>query len=146
MEKETKSEIERKGLSRSGRDWMLQTLINLVNTQSFSFDVTITIGSLLVSGTLISTVKYQEKFWQQFGAGLLKDEEKAKDFVSSIVSNFEAKVSENPDPSLVGFIHLDNAFFFGVDNHKFPTNDKGLLWRGNLEHVSSFVLGRISAA
>ena len=52
------------------KDWFLQDLIEIVNSGKMSFDVTLTVGGFLVSGTLVGGKEYFEGFGEEFSFGL----------------------------------------------------------------------------
>jgi len=54
--------IEEKNVYSTGnvpsKDWFLQFLVNLANKNRFELDITLTVGGILISGTLVGVRQY----------------------------------------------------------------------------------------
>ena len=44
--------------STPSKDWFLQFLVNLVNKNRFELEITLTVGGILISGTLVGVRQY----------------------------------------------------------------------------------------
>jgi hypothetical protein len=50
-------------------DWLLQSLISIVNNESASIPITLSVGGLLISGDMIGGKTYFDEFARQFKDG-----------------------------------------------------------------------------
>lgn len=64
------------------KDWFLQSLINMVNSGTFSFGVTLSVSGFLVSGQLIGGKEYFDGFAGDFTSGF-SDSEAAEQIKNS---------------------------------------------------------------
>ena len=124
-------------------DWLLQNLVNFANEAGVESGVTLQVGGLLVSGTMISFDKYLDEFSDLFGAGFGKNSELGKQIGTAIKGwkpERKAPSAEDaqdwPPPQ---FVHLRNASFFFPGQRAFPSSQ--VLWRGRLSEVGGFFLG-----
>ena len=123
------------------QDWFLQSLINIVNTEEMSFGITLNVGGLLVSGTLIGGQHYFEGFGSDFSGGDESAENLKKAFAK--YSNIYTQEKEDKQKS-PRYIHLQDAQFFNTSGNPIPSN-KGVWWRGRVSEVSGFMLGSLSS-
>lgn len=125
------------------KDWFLQDLIEIANSGKMTFDVTLTVGGFLVSGTLIGGKEYFEGFGEEFSFGLKGGAaEKVK---SAFAKNGEMYAPSATPSSSPNYIHLKNAHFFHTSGTPVPEN-RGVWWRGRVSQVSGFSLGALIAA
>jgi hypothetical protein len=149
-------------------DWFLQQLVDMANHNTLGFPVTLHVGGVTVSGTIISGRKYFESWAAEVSAALnfpnadpeavTKLKEVVRDQFGRLGAIYpearsdgdtaeaggEAQESEyerakNP-PS---FIHLADARFF-LGSNWVPTN-RSVLWRGRISEVEGWFLGTLSA-
>lgn len=122
------------------KDPFLLSLVNTVHLYEFSFGITLTTKGGVISGTLISTKEFFDRFSNAFAGAWPGGPNEA------IRSGFaawgehrgsELAVAEGGDDP---FIHLKNARF--VDGSgAVPSGAEGILWRGKLEEVVGFTVG-----
>lgn len=122
------------------KDPFLLSLVSIVHSQPLTFGVTLTTTGGVVSGTLISTKEYFDRFSQAFAnawpGGPNEDIRSSFSKWGDQRGNEFSSAEDGHDP----FIHLMNARF--VDGAgAVPTGDQGILWRGKLEDVVGFSLG-----
>jgi hypothetical protein len=116
-------------------DPVLLSLID-VTKDGIETPITITIGGIIVLGTLISEKNYVRS--------LLKSAGTSEEKVNSLISGMrEPKKSDSKrDPN---FINLRDAYIFVPPNNFIPSvGNQGILWRGKLSLVDSFSLGPIT--
>lgn len=117
-------------------DWLLQRLVQMVNNTELEFGITLTVGSGLISGQLISGKQYFRTMAQAFGGGSPDETEEIRDAFKSLWLDED---EEGSPP--VQFIHLKNARFF-IGGQLEP---HGVLWRGTIASVGGFNLGELVA-
>ena len=131
-------------------DWFLTTLVNLANSGALEMGVTLLVGGLLVSGTLVGGATYFEgfsrSFYEGFSSSFPDDPEVSESVRSSFAqlgllypSSGDGNTSLPPPE----FIHLKQAKFFTPGNKPTPDN-QGVWWRGRLSEISGFHLGNLS--
>ena len=131
-------------------DCFLQSLVEIVNDESANIPITLSVGGLLISGDMIGGKTYFDEFALQFKDGF-------RDISSETASTIEVtfkrlgdvydtiqKESQGsgamPKPYI---IHLKDAQIYQSGAGP-PPSEKGVLWRGRLEAVDGFSLGRHS--
>lgn len=124
------------------KDWFLQDLIEIANSGKMSFDITLTVGGFLVSGTLIGGKEYFEGFGEEFSFGLKGDA--AKKVKAAFAKNGEVYSSATSPSMLPSYIHLKNAHFFHTSGTPVPEN-RGVWWRGRVSEIAGFSLGALIA-
>ena len=130
-------------------DWFLQQLVEFANSQMMTFGITLNVGGILVSGTLVGGKRFFEGFAQDFADGfertLGKTEgaAKIKEYLVQYGKIYE-RPADDPNVSDPTYIHLENAKFFSPAGQPIPTN-RGMLWRGKIVAVDGFILGSLSA-
>jgi hypothetical protein len=128
-------------------DYVLQALVDLINSSEISFGISLTVGGFLISGNLISGKKYFDGVASEM-ASAYKDHAGASDAMKTYFSNFGKiydNYSDEKSRNLPVFIHLSEAKFFHNAGAPFPGN-RGVFWRGRVSCVSSFILGKLSAS
>ena len=125
------------------RDWFLQDLIEIANSGKMSFDITLTVGGFLVSGTLVGGKEYFEGFGEEFSFGL--KEAAAEKVKAAFAKNGKVYDTSANSPSMLpSYIHLKNAHFFHTSGSPVPEN-RGVWWRGRVSEVTGFSLGALIA-
>lgn len=123
-------------------DWFLQSLVRMSNNSEVGFELTLTVGGTIISGTLCSVREYFERFGKDFQAGWDKIGAET-DFDETIASlgkkpeDLTEEQEDNLPPPL--YVHLKNARFYVPGQRPIPSN--GLLWRGRIAEVDGFALG-----
>lgn len=129
-------------------DWFLQNLVSFANDWGLEMGVTLQVSGMLVSGTLISGVKYFEEFAAQFSGGIKNSSELSEQFhqlISSYKEVYDVETTEMNNRLPPNYIHLRNAKFYQPGQKPFPT-DHGVLWRGRVSEVGGFNLGSFSGS
>jgi hypothetical protein len=129
-------------------DAILQLIVGMVNTfESGGFAITLTVGGSFITGQLIGTKEYLERFadlWPQSARGKLGESLKtqfqaaASDASKKAKQEFEEVVGKN-----VRFVHLRDAQLI-TPAGLVPTND-GVLWRCRVSEVQAFSWGKLMA-
>lgn len=115
-------------------DLVLAELVRLANQLSDDqISITLIVSGLVVSGTLVSNVRFFEALPGQH-PGL-------EAFTELWADRFRELADDGPmDPRGIGFIHLKDAAVFGADGQHLPRS----FWRGRIEEVSAWSLGQYS--
>jgi hypothetical protein len=131
-------------------DSFLQSLVSIVNDESASIPITLSIGGLLISGDIIGGKTYFDEFARQFKDGFRNI---SSETASTIEEAFK-RLGDVYDPiqkesqgigaiSKPHLIHLRDAQIYLSGASSGPS-EKGVLWRGRLEAVDRFSLGIVS--
>ncbi|MGE8658019.1 MAG: gas vesicle protein [Achromobacter sp.] len=127
-------------------DVFLQFLVNLVNNggQLESIGVTLQMGGMLVSGSIVSGAEYFDRFAAAFADSLADMDTPARQSVRTSLAEL-GDVFRLPQPAepLPNYIHLADALFFTADGT--PIAGQPTLWRGRSSAVDGFILGRMQA-
>jgi hypothetical protein len=122
-------------------DDMLQWLVNLVNGTDLNIGITLTVGPVIITGTLVSVSKYFEQLADDFASGFRHSSpEDVDDIRKSIIALTPIKPEPGEERPAPQFIHLENSCILSVDGRSIPTNPTAL-WRGKVSAVSGFTLG-----
>ena len=125
------------------KDWFLQFLVNLANRNSFELDITLTVGGILISGTLVGVRQYFDDlstyFASPFNSGRNTEEikETFKKIGEQCTCVSPSEQTENPS-----YIHLKNVNFFNAQGELISGN-AGNWWRGRLSEVQGFAPGKL---
>lgn len=128
-------------------DWFLQSLVDFANDHGTETGVTLQIGGLLVSGTIIPGMKYFEEFASLYGSGFKNDPELGAEYaklIGSYKKYLEVPPEDKDNKPLPQYIHLRNARFFAPGQQQ-PFGNEGVLWRGRITAVGGFFLGTLLA-
>lgn len=129
-------------------DWFLQNLVRFANEWGLEMSITLQVGGMLVSGTLISGKRYFDEFATLFASGFKNDNQELGESFHKLISSYKQiyevtpEESENSPPP--AYIHLRNTLFFQPGQQVFPTSGQ-LLWRGRIAEVGGFHLGCLNA-
>lgn len=129
--------------SAPSKDWFLQFLVNLANKNRFELDITLTVGGILISGTLVGVRQYFDDlsayFASPFDSGEHSEEvrETFKKIGDQCTCVSPSEKTDNPS-----YIHLKNAVF--ADGQGKPISDSsGSWWRGRISEVQGFTPGKL---
>lgn len=125
------------------KDWFLQFLVKLANKNRFELDVTLTVGGLLISGTLVGARQYFDDLSEYFASLFTKgpNSEVIKETFKKIGDQCTC-ISPSEQTETPSYIHLKNAIF--SDAHgKLISGDAGILWRGRISEVQGFTPGKL---
>lgn len=127
-------------------DVFLQFLVNLVNNggQLKSVGVTLQMGGMLVSGSIVSGAEYFDRFAETFSDSLSDMDTQTRQSVRTSLAEL-GDVFRLPQPAepLPNYIHLVDALFFTADGT--PIAGQPTLWRGRSSAVDGFILGRLQS-
>ncbi len=127
-------------------DAFLQFLVNLVNngSQLESIGVTLQMGGMLVSGSIVSGADYFDRFAANFSDSLGALDANTRSGVRASLAELGDvfRVPQPVDP-LPNYIHLSDALFFAADGT--PIAGQPTLWRGRTSSVDGFILGRLQS-
>lgn len=131
-------------------DWLLQSLISIVNNESASIPITLSVGGLLISGDMIGGKTYFDEFARQFKDGFtaISSEtaatiEEAFKRLGDVYDPLQKEASSDASRAHPHLVHLKEAQIYHSGGQLSPT-EKGVLWRGRLDAVDGFSLGRLS--
>jgi len=139
--------IEEKNVYSTGnvpsKDWFLQFLVNLANKNRFELDITLTVGGILISGTLVGVRQYFDDLSGYF-AGLFETGKNSlviKETFKKIGDQCTC-VSPSEQTETPSYIHLKNAHF--SDAHgRLVSGNAGICWRGRISEVQGFAPGKL---
>lgn len=135
-------------------DWFLQNLVHLANNQVLDMPITLHVGGVVVTGTLISGRAYFEQLSELLAGGLPLWLGEAKEDIRKAFSlpadiyprgSVEEREARGEDTRLTNpgqFIHLKDARF--VIGEALVPKTQPVLWRGRLASVDGWVLGSMS--
>lgn len=127
------------------QDWLLQTLVDIVNATQVRIGITLQTGGMLVSGMLVSGKDFFEGFAANFASGFPSHDEGVENIKQRFVDFgdiYAPQEGETPMEYPPHFVHLANARFFGAADNPIPGRP-GVWWRGRLSEVSGFLLGTL---
>ncbi|MGB3209795.1 MAG: gas vesicle accessory protein GvpU [Desulforhopalus sp.] len=130
--------------SAPAKDWFLQFLVNLANKNRFELDVTLTVGGMLISGTLVGVKHYFDDLSAFFASPFESDKksEEIKETFKEIGEQCTC-VSPSEQSETPSYVHLKNAHFFDAQS-KLISGNEGIWWRGRISEVQGFSAGRLS--
>jgi hypothetical protein len=137
-------EAKRENVALEAPDRLLRELVALDVDQHLGLEITLQVGGLLLSGTLIDARTY---FANSGIRGVLErrldagDPEAARDQITKWASDF---YSDDRERSL-SYVHLKNARFFSPGCFEPMPRASGRWWRGRLSEVSGFMLGGLGS-
>lgn len=123
--------------SDASKDSILEFFVQATNKHDFSLDITLNVNGAIVTGTMVSAKEYFDQMSEKFEEG---------NEISQKLSDHLAKagesVSSNEDAE-THFIHMKHTKVYNGDTKPTPSKGK-ILWRGKLEEIDGFFLGKIS--
>ncbi len=122
-------------------DWFLQKLVSMANDSGLEFGVTLTVGSGMVTGTLISAEKYFAAFGELFAGGMPGD---GSEVEASFRKLGERGQEDDQEAARLPpqFIHLKDAKIITASG-SVPSR-QGVLWRGTIASINGFNLGSLA--
>lgn len=141
--------IEEKGVYETGsapsKDWFLQFVVNLANNNQFELDITLTLGGILVSGSLTGVRNYFYELGDYF-AGSFNSIESSEEMRATFKKLGEqcSCVSPTEKTETPSYIHLKNARFYDAQGNSISQSSAGVLWRGRISEVQGFAPGLIN--
>ncbi|MDN4072975.1 MULTISPECIES: gas vesicle accessory protein GvpU [Fictibacillus] len=121
-------------------DSILEFFVKASNKYGFSLDITLNVNGAVISGTTISAQEYLEALGEAFENG----NEVSQAISERLIQSSEA-IEEGNEDNLndLHFIHLKNAQIYCGEN-KMASSKNKVLWRGSLDQVNGFFLGKIT--
>ena len=140
-------------------DWFLQALVRIGNDGSLNYPVTLHVGGVTVTGTIVGGREYFE-LWSKaasepitWGDNEGPEAAEARKAIKDMFRSFgdavyPEKKDEDETPVDIfktgpQYIHLKDARFFLGDT--FVPNNQSVLWRGRITAVDGWFLGSLSA-
>ncbi|WP_181347934.1 gas vesicle accessory protein GvpU [Thalassobacillus sp. CUG 92003] len=118
-------------------DEMLTMFVEAANKHDFALDMTLNVNGSLVTGTTISAQHYFETIASDLNNG--------NDIAKAVGEKLSEAGNAAKDQNQGGatFVHLKNTQIYSGDA---PIPSEGnFVWRGKIEEVDGFFLGKISA-
>ncbi|MCF6410793.1 gas vesicle accessory protein GvpU [Pseudalkalibacillus salsuginis] len=119
------------------KDSIIEYFAKAANTGDFTLDITLNVNGSVISGTMISAKKYFEEL-----SGKLEDGSEIAQKLSEDLSE-ASEAADSHDGGEANFIHMKNTRVYCGDNKPTPSKGK-ILWRGKIDQIDGFFLGRIS--
>lgn len=132
------------------RDYLLKLFAHLANFYGVSFSVTLSVGGLLISGSIISVEEYMGSLVGSIRQGTSDWPPDAKNFLEGDflepILQVSGKFKEDEIEALknTSYIHLKGARVFHAAGKPIPSSDDGFLWRGRISSVDGFSMGQLS--
>ena len=126
------------------KDWFLQLLVNLANKKGFELDITLTVGGMLISGTLTGVRQFFSDLGSYFASPLETDinSEDLQNTFKTIGEQCEC-VTPSEQTETPSYVHLKNARFFDSSGNQI-SGTVGTWWRGRLSEVQGFSPGLLT--
>jgi hypothetical protein len=121
-------------------DWFLALLVRFANQEALTVGVSLIIGGVVVSGTLVGGKEYFEGFANEL-ADAAKDED--RELTRTAFLKYREMYDPLPEEVPVEYIHLRDAHFVYPGRVAVPTN-RGVWWRGRLGEVGGWNLGELT--
>jgi hypothetical protein len=138
---------EEKSLISLDSDFLLMTLVHLVNVSSLKMGITLFIQGTVVSGVLISKKLYFEGVSNQLKTMGLFPTDVGDDAIDTLINSLQPPTNSSDIleaeklPIKAEFIHLENVRIqYGNSSTLF--NQK-VFWRGRLSRIDGFFLGHL---
>lgn len=122
--------------SRATKDNILEFFVQAANRHDFTLDITLNVKGSVITGTLVSAKEYFDTLSETFEDG---------SEISQLLSEELAetgKAAQTNNSSEAYFIHMKNTKVYCGDSKPTPSIGE-ILWRGKLNEIDGFFLGRI---
>jgi len=151
QDSEEQGSEQRKGALE--KDPMLNLIVNLAETVGVEFPITLFVNGSTITGVVINYKTYLREIIGAMREGREGSNELGRVFIDTFTGAMEKRAEEIPD--LLSeedeeekhpprrFIHLRNARVIAGSNF-FPTQGRGLIWRGRISSVDGFSFGTLS--
>jgi hypothetical protein len=127
-------------MSYPSRDSTLEFFVTAANKHDFSLDITLNVNGAMISGTTISAKEYFESLSDTF-----EDGNEVAQKISEVLAKAGDAAKKELQDTEVHYIHLKNTQVYNGESKGTPSKGK-IFWRGKLDHVDGFFLGKISEA
>jgi hypothetical protein len=125
------------------KDWFLQFLVNLANKNQFEVDITLTVGGLLISGTLSGVKKYFDELGDFFAGSY--DASSSSENIKNTFKKIGEQclcVAPSEQSETPSYLHLKNVRFFDAQGKGIPASAGGW-WRGRISEIQGFSPGKL---
>lgn len=121
-------------------DWLLQWFVNFVNETPLEIGVTISMGGVLISGSLISHSSYFTKLADGFSSAFSNIEGADVAEIKRMMLGFHEKpvVREGERAPAPQYLHLSDVKVLTGSN----VTNVNSVWRGKISSIDGFILGR----
>jgi hypothetical protein len=130
---------------RPEQDWLIEKLVAMLNSGATdtALGMTLNVGGLIVSGSVIGGREYFTKFGDNMAQGM-SDESQAQvaDFFGAEKDWYGPEGTMLDSPS---FLHMRDARFFSSAGNPIPGN-QGLLWRTRIAAIDAFSMGTLAVS
>lgn len=127
-------------------DRLLVTFVAMANNAEIQLraSITLTVGGLLVSGTLIGLSEYVERLGEQVLSSAAPDTHEGwrQLFDSWSETAREASEDTGTDPS---FVHLADVQHFSPGQRPIPSGAPFPVWRGRLTEIDGWSMGALQS-
>ena len=126
-------------------DYVLQSLVDLINRSGLEMGITLTVAGFSISGTLVSGKNFFDGLADEMAT--VFDEPSPKKAIHDYFANFGdmyRDIAKDEDQTLPIYIHLKDARHFHNSGKPIPGN-RGVYWRGRISQISGFSMGSLSA-
>lgn len=138
-ERTTDTSATTTGEHGSKPDWLLRALVELDVDQHFGLEVTLQMGGLLISGTLVTGMQFfAESGFREALATSAEEPEAAHYWLKQ----WAADVNRDDGERDAAYVHLKNARFSGECLEP-KSKATGRWWRGRLSEVDGFTIGAL---
>ena len=131
-------------------DSFLQSLVSIVNDESASIPITLSVGGLLISGAMIGGKTYFDEIARQFKDGFKHINSETASTIEEAFKRlgdvYDPIQKESEGGAIISkprIVHLKGAQIYPSGARPAPS-EQGVLWRGRLEAVDGFSLGKLS--
>ncbi|WP_078392688.1 gas vesicle accessory protein GvpU [Shouchella patagoniensis] len=119
------------------KDSSLEFFVRAANKHDFSLDITLNVNGAMITGTTISAQEYFETLGESFEDGNEVSQKLSEEFLKA------GEAAEGGGDDSINFIHLKNTKVYLAESKGTPSKGK-ILWRGKIEEVNGFFLGKIT--
>jgi hypothetical protein len=132
------------------RDWFLALLVDHVNEHDGAIPITLTVDGLVISGTLVGVREYLRRSAEDLAEVFpSRSESIIESFTEAGEESVDA-VRKHKERVRAGEAELETPHYVHLRNAHYVTGSAGahgpVLWRGRLDDVSGFSLGKTVGA
>ncbi|MFT3842115.1 MAG: hypothetical protein QM723_34310 [Myxococcaceae bacterium] len=129
-------------------DWFLEHIAKLANDVSVGPSITLSVGGILISGSVISGKQFFQEVTALMKEALSRNPSLKGKAADSIEEWYRAQGAiynrKTPRGARVSYIHLKDARYHHPSGNPLPTSGS-TLWRGKIRAVDGFQMGAFSA-
>ena len=125
-------------------DVVLQALVDTVNHGDTEFPLTLSMGGMIVTGTLVSGRKFFDGLAAEFAEASPSAKTVWRKSFRLLGSAYYPASKQELSKSPPHYFHLRDAHFLGPTPAPIPTN-RGVWWRGRIVRVDGFFFGTLTS-